>query len=312
MASGFLTIVEGLAVGAHVALDRPFVVGRDETGLGQLGPDPQISRTHARVYPIDSGECVVEDLGSTNGTLVNGRRITAPVVLSSGDLIAVGQSVLRYEAAPVNPSSTVMIQRPAFGPPGQLSTPGPAPAPAATRSSAAPMLAALLLVAAGVSVALGVYGKEHTPAGRPIFKLGFSGMLQFKTWLGTIALALIVVQILTALWMWGRLPGAGSAPKWITPLHRWSGSVAFVVSLPVAFHCLWALGFMTTSTRVVVHSVAGCAFYGAYAAKMLGLRLRNLPGWTLPVLGGTVFSAFVVAWLSAALWFFTRTGIPLT
>ena len=173
-------------------------------------------------------------------------------------------------------------------------------------------LAAVLLLGAIVAVALGVYAKEHTPAGRPIFTLGFSGMLQLKTWLGTIAVALVVVQLLSALWMWGRLPGAGSAPSWVTPIHRWSGSVAFVVSLPVAFHCLWALGFGSTSARVIVHSVAGCAFYGAYAAKMLGLRLKGLPGWTLPVLGGTVFASVVIAWLTAALWFFTRTGLPLT
>ena len=173
-------------------------------------------------------------------------------------------------------------------------------------------VAAVLLLGAVVAVGLGVYAKEHTAAGRPIFTLGFSGMLQLKTWLGTIAVALVMGQLLSALWMWGRLPGAGSAPSWVTPIHRWSGSIAFVVSLPVAFHCLWALGFGTTSTRVVVHSIAGCAFYGAYAAKMLGLRLRALPGWGLPVLGGTVFASLVIAWLTAALWFFTRTGLPLT
>jgi hypothetical protein len=173
-------------------------------------------------------------------------------------------------------------------------------------------LAAVLLLGAGVAVALGVYAKAHTPAGRPIFLLGFSGMLQLKTWLSTIAVALLFVQLLTALWMWGRLPRAGEAPSWVSPIHRYSGSVAFVVTLPVAFHCLWALGFGTTSTRVIVHSVAGCAFYGAYAAKMLGLRLRGLPGWAVPLLGAAVLGTLVIAWLTAAVWFFTRSGIPLT
>jgi len=173
-------------------------------------------------------------------------------------------------------------------------------------------IAAVLLVGAGVAVGLGVYAKTHTPAGRPIFLFGFSGMLQMKTWLSTLALALVLVQLMTALWMWGRLPRAGTAPGWATPVHRWSGSVAFVVTLPVAFHCLWALGFGTASPRVIVHSIAGCAFYGAYGAKMLGLRLRGLPGWAVPVLGGTVFGALVSAWLTGALWFFTRTGVPLT
>ena len=55
----------------------------------------------------------------------------------------------------------------------------------------------------------------------------------------------------------------------------------------------------------------GCLFYGAYAAKMLALRTRGLPGWSLPVLGGSVFTALLLLWLTAALWFFTRSGVPL-
>jgi hypothetical protein len=132
-----------------------------------------------------------------------------------------------------------------------------------------------------------------------------------KLWLATTALALILVQLISALWMWGRLPGVGTAPGWLAPTHRWSGSVAFVLTLPVAFHCLWSLGFATTDARVLAHSVAGCAFYGAYAAKMLGLRLRGLPARAVPVLGGSVLAVFLLAWLTAALWFFTRPGLPL-
>ena len=60
-----------------------------------------------------------------------------------------------------------------------------------------------------------VYGRVHEPAGRPLFTLGFSGMLQMKVWLSTAALLFILVQLVTALWMWGRLPGAGSAPDWV-------------------------------------------------------------------------------------------------
>ncbi len=183
-------------------------------------------------------------------------------------------------------------------------------APAPTRQGSA--LVGVLLLGAAVALALGVYGRVHQAAGRPLFTLGFSGMLQMKTWLSTAAVVLILVQLTTALWMWGRLPGAGSAPDWVAPTHRWSGSVAFVLTVPVAFHCLWALGFANTDARVLVHGLAGCVFYGAYAAKMLGLRLRGMPGWLLPVLGGTVFTALMLAWLTSALWFFTRSGVPLT
>ena len=170
----------------------------------------------------------------------------------------------------------------------------------------------MLLAGAVVAVSLGVYAKVHTPSGRPLFTLGLSGMLQMKVWLSTAAVVLLLVQLVSALWMWGRLPAAGPAPGWLPQLHRWSGTIAFVLTVPVAFHCLWALGFGTTNARVVVHSVAGCLFYGAYTAKMLGLRMRNSPKWLVPVLGGSVFAMLVLAWLTAAVWFFTRSGLPLT
>lgn len=170
----------------------------------------------------------------------------------------------------------------------------------------------LLLVGAAVAVATGAYAGLHEPAGRPLTTLGFSGVLQMKAWLTTAAALLLLVQLTTALWMWGRLPGAGRAPAWAAIAHRWSGTAAFVVTLPVAFHCIWSLGFGSDSPRVLVHGLAGCLFYGAYAAKMLGLRVRGLPGWGLPILGGTVLTSLVLVWLTSALWFFTRSGIPLT
>jgi Family of unknown function (DUF6529) len=173
-------------------------------------------------------------------------------------------------------------------------------------------LAAVLLLGVAVALALGVYSKVHTPAGRPITTFGFSGMLQMKTWLTTAALVLVVVQVLTALAMWGQLPGVTSAPSWVAQVHRWSGTTAFILTLPVAVHCVWSLGFSSGDARTLVHSVAGCLFYGAFAAKMLGLRLRGLPSWAIALLGGTLFTLFVVLWLSAALWFFTRPGLPLT
>ena len=80
----------------------------------------------------------------------------------------------------------------------------------------------------------------------------------------------------------------------------------------MAFHCIWSLGFVTSTLRVVVHGLAGCLFYGAYAAKMVGLRVRGLPSWALPVLGGSVLTLLLTVWLTAALWLFTRHGISLT
>ena len=68
-----------------------------------------------------------------------------------------------------------------------------------------------LLVGAAVTVVLGVYAREHDPALRPLLLVGFSGMIQLKTWLATTALVLVVAQLVSALWMWGRLPGVGGA-----------------------------------------------------------------------------------------------------
>lgn len=184
--------------------------------------------------------------------------------------------------------------------------------PAGAAGGRSAHLALVLLAGAAVALALGVYGRVHKAALRPLFLLGFSGMLQMKTWLATAVLVLVIVQVLTASWMWGRLPFAGEAPPWLPAVHRWTGALAFTISVPVALHCLWSLGYSTANARVIAHSTAGCVFYGAYAAKMLGLRVRGLPGWTLPVLGGTAFAAFVAVWLTSAVWFFTRSGLPLT
>src|SRR5579871_2998578 len=133
-------------------------------------------------------------------------------------------------------------------------------------------LALLLLSAVAVAACLGVYARVHHASGRPLFTLGFSGVLQMKAWLTSAATLLLFVQVTTALWIWGRLPRVHKmAPAWVTPVHRYSGAIAFALTVPVALNCIWSLGFATYSWRVILHSVAGCLFYGAYAAKMVGL-----------------------------------------
>ncbi len=185
----------------------------------------------------------------------------------------------------------------------------------AVPSKATSQLAAFTLAGAVVAVALGTYGSVHDPTGRDIFHLGFSGMPNMKIWLGSGALALGVFQVVTASWMWGRLPGVGERPAWLGPVHRWSGTLAFVLTVPVAYHCLWAIGFNNQlagegNARRLIHSLAGCAFYGAFTTKMLALRTRRLPGWTLPVLGGLLFTLLVAAWATSSLWWFTTVDFP--
>jgi hypothetical protein len=179
---------------------------------------------------------------------------------------------------------------------------------AATTHRVRPELVALMLGSGfAVALSLGLYARLHSPARKPIFLLGFSGVLQMKAWVSSVALLFVLVQLATAVWMWQQ-----AAPRWLPDVHRWSGSIGFALTLPVAFHCIWSLGYVTTSARVLVHSTAGCLFYGAYATKMIGLRVRGLPGWALPALGGSVLTLFLTVWLTSALWLFTRHGIPLT
>jgi len=169
-------------------------------------------------------------------------------------------------------------------------------------------LAVLGAVGLAVAAALAAYAEVHPGDGAALTTLGFSSLLQMKAWLTTAAAALVVVQVMSALAMWGRLPGVTEAPTWVSGLHRWSGTVAFLLTLPVAFHCVWSLGFEDESARVLVHSVAGCVFYGVFAAKMLALRLRRLPSAAVPVLGGLLAGVLVVLWFSSALWFFGQSG----
>ena len=58
--------------------------------------DPNISRQHAEIRPR-GGSWVLNDLGSTNGSCLNGRRIEGPEVLKPGDEIELGTSVITFE-----------------------------------------------------------------------------------------------------------------------------------------------------------------------------------------------------------------------
>jgi len=120
----------------------------------------------------------------------------------------------------------------------------------------------------------------------------------------------LLTQLFTALVMYGKIPVLKNA-HWLSAVHRWSGRLAFITSIPVALHCLYALGFGTYNTRVLVHSLLGCFFYGVFTAKMLILTKRGVPNWALPVFGGFVFTALSGLFVTSALWFFTTVGVKL-
>lgn len=166
-----------------------------------------------------------------------------------------------------------------------------------------------LLLGSAVAVALGVYGNVHDPTGRSLVSLFFSAPLRAKVWLAAGAFGAAIFQLLSALRIYGKL-GSSPAPSWLGSAHRISGTIAFLFTLPVAYHCLWSLGFQDYSTRVMIHSTVGCIFYGAFAAKVLIVRSRGLPGWALPVAGGVVFTALTIMFWTSSFWFFTNVAFP--
>ena len=64
------------------------------------------------------------------------------------------------------------------------------------------------------------------------------------------------------------------------------GQLAILFTLPVAFHCIFILGFQTDDARVFVHSLLGTFIYAVFAVKVFYVRDRDHPRWTLPLVGG--------------------------
>jgi hypothetical protein len=186
----------------------------------------------------------------------------------------------------------------------------PAEAASPPNTATVPGWVGVVALGAAVSLSLGVYGRIHQPTGEGIATFGFPAVLPMKAWFTTGAAALGLAQVLSALWMWGRLPSAGPAPGWVGPAHRWLGTAAFLLTVPVAYHCLWALGFQQTTTRVLLHSILGCAFYGIFASKMLALRSNRVGPRALPLLGGALVATLTAIWFTSSWWFFTTFGFP--
>ena len=179
----------------------------------------------------------------------------------------------------------------------------------AIRTSTAPLTA---LAAGGlVAVLVGAYGAAHEPTLDEVTLFGFDSMIAMKVYLAATVGVLAVLQLVGALWMYGKLPMA--VPGWLGTAHRAGGVVAILLSLPVAYACLWSLGLQVAdgaSTRVVVHSVVGCVVYGAVTAKVVAVHARKAPGWLLPVAGGLLFASMVVVVWTSAVWFVGENGWP--
>ena len=135
----------------------------------------------------------------------------------------------------------------------------------------------------------------------------FSTTIAAKAWFATAAISLAVVQVLTGARIFGKLERFVpiGRPN-VNRVHRWSGRLAVLFTLPVAFHCIFILGFKTTNARVIAHCILGSFVYGVFVVKIFFVHDRKHPRWVLPVVGGTMAAVLTSLWATSALWYFTN------
>jgi hypothetical protein len=141
------------------------------------------------------------------------------------------------------------------------------------------------LLAAGVSVTLYAAGRLHQPD--YTFSLSGGSRVPSKALLATIALGLAAVQCCLRRGCTASCPCRG---------HR-AG-------------CRYRTGLPVAALPAVTVPVAGCLFYGAFAAKVLAVQSRRLPGCGLPVAGGTLAVVLGVLWYTSALWYYDGHQLP--
>jgi len=119
------TMRTGPAPGKVFALTQAEIsIGRDVSNDFIIN-DVEVSRRHARLT-LQGTQYVLEDLGSTNGTFVNGQRLAGPHILRPGDIVLLGENVtLSFEEVQLDPDATVVSPALAAAP---QSTPPPPPA----------------------------------------------------------------------------------------------------------------------------------------------------------------------------------------
>ena len=162
-------------------------------------------------------------------------------------------------------------------------------------------LAVPFAAGAATALALGVYAAAHEPTGRDFVVTGFATASGWKSAFASVAMVLFVMQVSLGLRITGRAGPRRPPPAWTVELHRLIGTVAFGITIPVAFHCIWTLGYQSSDSRVAVHSLLGCVAYGLYVAKIIAVRTDDRPGWALPVAGSLLGIVMLTVWWSSAL-----------
>ncbi len=249
--------------------DKVYTLTEDLLTLGREGSsaiavnDPEVSRQHARVA-FQAGGYVIEDLGSTNGTFVNGSRITGPYALSNDDEIGLGEMiVLAYQVSVGAEAETVVSMAPEFDiplepssapppPPFGISEPAPAsasPPPLAARpESPPPPLISSQPEPEPVSAMPPLPPRERepalprppttaTPVSRPPFeppKDEGKGRKKLMIGCGCLLVIFICIATLVVAGVPKLLLDLWEAPAefWQDPIGNWSDLFGIIVLLP--------------------------------------------------------------------------------
>jgi hypothetical protein len=223
-----LTAREGPGAGVEIEVGEELTLGREPGTADFVVDDAGISRRHARLW-LEDGSLVVEDLGSSNGTYVNGERISGPTRLGADDVLQLGSTSLEVSgpgaATGVLPTGppTAHAQAPPPPPPRAPEPPPPPPQqpqpaqPQPKGSSIAsawqavaavvlgPLSILLLVFASGalfyaslpcgiLAIALGSAGKSRADQGGGSRSLAVTG--QVFGIVGTILATLVIVVLI--------------------------------------------------------------------------------------------------------------------
>jgi hypothetical protein len=222
MTNSSLVIHEGAGAGTEHPLHGELILGREHPTADLVIPDPGVSRRHARIHP-HNGTVIVEDLGSSNGTYVNGHRISGPVELGTGDELQIGATILGVQGGGTAATAVMPPGAPATehhpGPARTQPPPSgrPAPrrlAPPPHQPGNIPALAALFLgplsilliflstggffialpcgIAAIVLGTIGIHNADRRQLGhRPLARIG-----RLTGWVGTLLSILAVITFI--------------------------------------------------------------------------------------------------------------------
>lgn len=167
-ATARLVVRQGPLNGQQFSLDRPSLIVGRAPDCDIVLDDPEVSRNHSRFF-WRNDQLYVEDLGSANGTLINGRPIVGPHLLSAADSLEIGASLLAVPGLSAVPGSQPNPVVPASYSPAPQSLPfTPQAAPRKNNTVlwilGGLLVVALLLLAAGVAA---FFLMNRQPAGTP-------------------------------------------------------------------------------------------------------------------------------------------------